>query len=69
MAEAEGQGSLDREEGQLIRSAIRFDDLDAEDILTPRVDIVALEDTATMTRPPPFLPKRVFPVCLSTMKA
>ena len=48
VAEAEGQGSLDREEGQLIRSAIRFDDLDAEDILTPRVDIVALEDTATM---------------------
>ena len=45
--EAEDQGGLDKEEGQLIRSAIRFDDLEAGDILTPRVDVVAVEDTAT----------------------
>ena len=48
VSEAEDQGGLDEDEGQLIRSAIRFDDLEAGDILTPRVDIVALEDTATM---------------------
>ena len=48
VTEAEDQGGLDAEESQLICSAIRFDDLEASDILTPRVDIVALEDTATM---------------------
>ena len=32
----------------MIRSAIEFNDMDAIDILTPRVDITALEDTATM---------------------
>ncbi len=48
VSEAEDQGGLDEDEGQLIRSAIRFDDLEAGDILTPRVDMVALEDTATM---------------------
>lgn len=69
VAVAEGQGSLDREEGQLIRSAIRFDDLDAEDILTPRVDIVALEDTATMDQAAAVFAEEGFPVCLSTMKA
>jgi len=46
--QAEVQGGLDREESQLIRAAIRFDDLEAEDVLTSRVDVVALEDTATM---------------------
>ena len=46
--EAEDQGGLDREESQLIRSAIRFDDLEAGDILTPRVDVVAVEDTSTL---------------------
>ncbi len=48
VAEAEDQGGLDREEGQLIRSAILFDDLEAGDILTPRVDVVAVKDTASM---------------------
>ena len=48
VSEAEDQGGLDEDEGQLIRSAIRFDDLEAGDILIPRVDMVALEDTATM---------------------
>lgn len=48
VTEAEDQGGLDREESQLIRSAIRFDDLEAGDILTPRVDVVAIEDVSTM---------------------
>ncbi len=46
--EAEDQGGLDREESQLIRSAIRFDDLEAGDILTPRVDVVAVEDASSL---------------------
>ena len=46
--QAENEGGLDQHEGQLIRSAIEFNDLEVEEILTPRVDIVDAEDTATM---------------------
>lgn len=46
--EAQSEGDMDAHEGELIRSAIEFNDMDAIDILTPRVDITALEDTATM---------------------
>lgn len=46
VGEAENDGGIDAHEGRLIRSAIEFHDLNAEDILTPRVDIVAIEDTA-----------------------
>ena len=46
--EAQNEGDMDAHEGELIRSAIEFNDMDAIDILTPRVDITALEDTATM---------------------
>ena len=49
VSEAEDQGGLDREESELIQSAIRFDDLEAGDILTPRVDVVAVEDTANLS--------------------
>ena len=48
VSEAESEGGLDQHESQLIRSAIEFGDLEAGDILTPRVDIVAVEDSATM---------------------
>ena len=48
VSEAESEGGLDQHESELIRSAIEFGDLEAGDILTPRVDIVALEETATM---------------------
>ncbi len=41
--EAEQEGEIDEHESDLIRSAIEFDDLTAEDILTHRVDIVALD--------------------------
>lgn len=41
--EAQSEGGINAHEGHLIRSAIEFNDLDVEDILTPRVDIVALE--------------------------
>ena len=46
--QAESEGGLDQHESQLIRAAIEFHDLEVEEILTPRVDIVAVEDTATM---------------------
>ena len=41
--EAENGGEIDAHESELIRSAIGFDDLTAEDILTPRVDVTAVE--------------------------
>lgn len=46
--EAQNEGDMDAHEGELIRSAIEFNDMDAIDILTPRVDITALEDTTSM---------------------
>ncbi len=41
--EAEQDGELNEQESELIRSAIEFDDVEAADILTPRVDLVAVE--------------------------
>lgn len=47
--EAQNEGDMDAHEGELIRSAIEFnDDRDVLSILTPRVDVTALEDTSTM---------------------
>ena len=46
--EAQTEGDIEEDEGELIRSAIEFNDQDAEDIMTPRVDVTAIEDTATM---------------------
>lgn len=48
VSEAETDGDMDAQEGELIRSAIEFRDLDAQDILTPRVDVTGLDDEATM---------------------
>ncbi len=42
--EVESEGVINKHEGELIRSAIEFDDLNAEDIYTPRIDIVAVEE-------------------------
>lgn len=47
VSEAEAQGGLEHHEGELIRAAIEFNDLEVEDILTPRVDVAAVEDTVT----------------------
>ena len=41
--EAENEGDIGKNESELIRSAIEFNDLTAEDILTPRVELVALD--------------------------
>ena len=46
--QAETEGGLDQDESELIRSAIEFGDLEVDEILTPRVDIVAVEDTDTI---------------------
>ena len=46
--QAETEGSLDQHESNLIRNAIEFNDLEVSEILTPRVDLEALADTATM---------------------
>lgn len=46
--EAQSEGGMDAHEGELIRSAIEFNDQDVMAIMTPRVDVTALEDTATM---------------------
>ena len=46
--QAETEGSLDQPESDLIRNAIEFNDMEVSEILTPRVDLEALADTATM---------------------
>ena len=48
VSEAESDGELTDRESQLIRSAIEFDDVEGEEILTPRVDVVAVEDTTSL---------------------
>ncbi len=42
--EAELEGGIDEQESELIRSAVEFNDLEAQEILTHRVDIVAVAD-------------------------
>ena len=41
--EAEAGGAIGEEQSELIANAIEFNDIEAIDILTPRVDIVAIE--------------------------
>lgn len=40
-------GNLDSDESELLRSAVEFNDREAADILTPRVDIVGVEEDNT----------------------
>ena len=46
--EAQSEGGIDEHEGDLIRSAIEFNDLEVSAILTPRVDIVAIRTDTPM---------------------
>ncbi len=46
--EIEEEGEIEAAESDLIKSAMEFDDKSVEEILTPRVDIVAVDKTATM---------------------
>ena len=45
---AESGGEISEHESELIRSAIEFDDLDIYDIMTPRVNVVAVEENESM---------------------
>lgn len=44
---AESEGELDMHESRLIKNAIEFDDLEIRDIMVPRVNVTAVEDTET----------------------
>ena len=45
--EAEEEGDIDKEESDLIKSAIEFGDLEVGDIFTPRIDITAINQSAS----------------------
>lgn len=46
--EAELEGSIDEQESELIRSAVEFNDREAQEIVTHRVDIEAVSENASM---------------------
>lgn len=46
--QAESEGGLDEHESDLIRNAIEFTDMEVSEIITPRVDLEALEENSTM---------------------
>ena len=46
--EAEEDGTLKEDESELVRCALEFDDLRVEDIVVPRVDVVAISEDSTM---------------------
>ncbi len=46
--EAEHEGGINAQESDLIKSAITFNDLEAKDILVPRVDMVAVDCNASV---------------------
>lgn len=48
--EASEDGTLDKEETELISSAIEFNDAEVGDILVPRVKIIAVEQNASMEK-------------------
>lgn len=45
--EVQSDGSIDAQEGDLIRAAIEFNDVEAVEILTPRIRITAISEKAT----------------------
>lgn len=45
--EATKEGGINEQEGELIRSAIEFGDLNVADVLTPRIDVVFIEENDT----------------------
>lgn len=47
LEEAENDGGIDKQESELLKSAVEFNNLEAIDILTPRVDVVAVPSDAT----------------------
>ncbi len=47
--EAQSEGGIDEHEGDIIRNAIEFNDLEVSAILTPRVDIIAIADDTPLS--------------------
>lgn len=45
--EAQSEGGIDDHEGELIKNAIEFYDLEVSDILIPRVDVIAVQSDST----------------------
>lgn len=45
---AQNEGGIDEHESRLIRSAIEFEDLDVDDIMVPRVNVVAVEENENL---------------------
>ena len=45
--EAQSEGSIDKDEGDLLKNAVEFRELEAQDILTPRVDLQAVSIDAS----------------------
>jgi len=45
VSEVQQEGGINENEGMLIRSVIDFDDLKVEEILTPRVQVIAISET------------------------
>ncbi len=45
--EAEEEGDIDKEDGELIKSAIEFNELEVGDVFTPRIDITAVSKDAS----------------------
>ena len=46
--EVEKEGTLEADESELVRSAIEFNDLDVRDILTPRIDVIAINKNSSI---------------------
>lgn len=46
--EAHNDGDMDEHEADLITNAIEFNDLEVKDVLVPRVDVAAIDETATL---------------------
>lgn len=45
---AQNEGGIDAHESRLIRSAIEFEDLDVDDIMVPRVNVIAVEENESI---------------------
>lgn len=68
LEDAEEQGVFTEEEGELISSAIEFSDIMAMEILTPRVDMIAIDiDEEELTLTPEMLRHSRIPVYRDTI--
>lgn len=47
---AHSEGGINEHESRLIRSAIEFEDLDVDDVMIPRVDVAAVDETASIEK-------------------